>query len=418
MGHLTTRSYQNLYKRMNQFVPGVYDSAVFHKILSVLFTEEEAKLCSVMRLLPSSLTDIAELWCKSKQEAKTILKSLCEKGLVYDHTFNGASLFSLAPPVFGFFEFSLMRTNGRFDLKILSELYYQYVTVDNGFAEAYSAMDPPISRTYAQEESLEDTTSEILSHETARRIVDNADYISVGRCYCRHKMEHLGKACNATQDACLTFDTTATALVKHGIARPISREEAHEILDICVEQGLAQIGDNVKSKPVVICNCCGCCCDLLLIYKRLGVRSLVSPSSYFASIDQASCTQCGSCMDKCVAGAVVKAHGKYFVNKKVCLGCGVCARGCDAKSCTMERRPEDIYVPETLFERLALAAVYQGKLGNFIFDDQRSFAHKLLRKVCNTIGALPGIKQLLLNKRINSGLLRSVLGLKKFSSEE
>jgi len=415
MGHLTTRTYQNLYKRMNQFVPGVYDSAIFHKILSILFTEEEAKLCSVMRLLPSSLTDIAQLWCKPEQEAAAILKRLCEKGLVYEHNFNDATLFSLAPPVFGFFEFSLMRTHGRFDLKILSELYYQYVTVDNGFAETYSAMDPPISRTYAQEESLEDSTSEILSHETARRIVDNAEYISVGRCYCRHKMEHLGKACDATQDACLTFDTTATSLVKHGIARPISREEAHGILDICVDQGLAQIGDNVRSRPVVICNCCGCCCDLLLIYKRLGVRTLIAPSSYWAAIDQGTCTQCGLCLDRCPAGGIVRAHGKYFVNRKVCLGCGVCARTCDAGSCRMERRPKDVYVPETLFERLSLAAVYQGKLGNFVFDDQRSVTHRILRKVCNTIGSLPGIRQLLLNKTINSCVLRSVLRLKRLS---
>lgn len=418
MGHLTVRTYRTLYRRMNQFPPGVFDSETFHKILSLLFTEEEAKLCSVMSLVPSSVKDIAKLWQKPELETETILNTLADKGLLYDHAFDGISMFSLAPPVFGFFEFSLMRTDGRFDVKVLSELYHQYVNLDDGFAKTYSALEPPISRTYAQEDSIDDTTSEILSYETASGIVDNAAYISVGRCYCRHKMEHLGKACGATQDACLSFDKTAESLVKHGIARHISREEAHGILDICIRQGLAQIGDNVKSKPSVICNCCGCCCDLLLTYRRFGVTSLISPSNYIANIDQATCTQCGACMQRCPAGGLAMVSGKYFVNKRVCLGCGVCTRGCEAGACTMEKRPRGVFVPDTLFERMALAAVFQGKLGNFLFDDQRSFTHAVLRKLFNAMITLPGIRQVLMNKKINSGLLKTVLKLKRISNDK
>ncbi len=53
MGHLTVKSYNTLFKRMDQNIGAPYNSKEFYEILKILFTDEEAVLCSVMPLLPA-----------------------------------------------------------------------------------------------------------------------------------------------------------------------------------------------------------------------------------------------------------------------------------------------------------------------------------------------------------------------------
>ena len=42
-------------------------------------------------------------------------------------------IYTLPPPMAGFFEFSLMRVRGDIDQKLLSELYFQYLNVEEEF---------------------------------------------------------------------------------------------------------------------------------------------------------------------------------------------------------------------------------------------------------------------------------------------
>jgi len=49
--------------------------------------------------------------------------------------------FVLPPPMAGFFEFSMMRVGNGYDQKLLAELYYQYLNVEEDFREG-----PPLSR--------------------------------------------------------------------------------------------------------------------------------------------------------------------------------------------------------------------------------------------------------------------------------
>ena len=46
---------------------------------------------------------------------------------------NGRQVYCLPPPMAGFFEFSLMRVRGDIDQKVLSELYYQYINIEEDF---------------------------------------------------------------------------------------------------------------------------------------------------------------------------------------------------------------------------------------------------------------------------------------------
>jgi len=417
MGHLTTKHYLTLQKRMDCSVPGVYDSKNLYEILKILFTDEEAKLCSVMPLNYVSVKKMAGIWNKSEQEAEAVLDNLTRKGLVYARKDKKTKIFTLALPILGFFEFSLMRLDGEFDRKKLSELYYTYIHVENDFLKRLSSIDPPISRVFAYEDTIEDITSEVLSHEKVSKGIDNASYITVGTCFCRHKMEHLGKACDNPQDVCLTFNSMAEQLSEYGIARKISKDEAHKIIDLCVRRGLVQVGDNTKDELVIICNCCSCCCGLLLAYKRFGVNnSPIAPSGFIADIDCDTCAQCGECSEKCPVDAILKINGNFVVDKKICLGCGVCSNFCQSGACEMKSRAEKVFVPENTSEKIVLQAMNQGKIGNFIFDDQRSVSHKILRTLVNFINILPPIKQLLQNQHFSLWLTRKLLKSEKNSS--
>jgi hypothetical protein len=59
-------------------------------------------------------------------------------------------------------------------------------------------------------------------------------------------MEHVGRACDAPRDICLTFGNTARSLAKHGYAREISTAEGLDELHRAQEAGLVQFGENVR----------------------------------------------------------------------------------------------------------------------------------------------------------------------------
>ena len=407
MGHLTGRNYRILQQRMDRSIPGIYDSKTLYELLKIMFTDEEAQLCSAMPLTYFSLSEIAKIWEKPEEEAENNLKTLASKGLVYYFEGdNGIKTFLLAPPILGFFEFSLMRTDGEFDRKRLSELYYHYINLEEGFLRQIASINPPIARAFVQEGAIKDITSEVLSYEKTSEGINGATCITVGTCFCRHKMEHMGLACDNPQDVCLTFNDVAKYLASQGIAREISKSEAHDILNRCIEKGLVQIGDNTRNELNIICNCCGCCCDLLLAYKRLGSTSLINPTNYLAAIEKDVCSGCGTCAEKCPVNAIAVIDDRAQVSKEVCLGCGVCTRFCPSSACTMETRPKMVFVPYNTFERVALESIDQGKLGNFIFENQTSVVHTFLREVINSFTKLPLVKRFLLNEKVYTRIFK------------
>jgi hypothetical protein len=70
--------------------------------------------------------------------------------------------------------------------------------------------------------------------------------------------------------------------IHHGYAREIDTSEALDILALGREKGLVQIADNVKRRPIYLCNCCGCCCLQLRAINRHGVPGAVHTSSFIA----------------------------------------------------------------------------------------------------------------------------------------
>jgi ferredoxin len=412
MGHATSKSYIRLQERLDRSPQGAPASEALFSILSVLFTEKEADLVSRLPMRPFTISDASRVWGISKEESFPILDELADKGILFDSEHKDTRIYFLAPTMAGFFEFSLMRTDGRFDRKVLSELYFQYINKEEEFAKNILCIDPPIDRVFVHEDMVpDDPDIVIMDYERATKVIETASCITVGTCYCRHKMEHVGKGCKYPQDVCLTFNASAKTLSKHGIAREITKEEAFSVLHRVMELGLVQIGDNVQHGVNWICNCCPCCCEAINAYTRFGHAPKIN--SNFQAMVGEGCTGCGICAARCPVKAVTveKGKGSTVVDLDICIGCGVCARFCPTGAMSMERRPSTMFVPRDSFERIVLSAISKGKLQEFIWDNRDLWTHRTLNRFVGFFLKLPPTKRLLVQRQVRSTFLNAAAGI-------
>ena len=440
MGHLTSRdAYRNLEDRINWFTQGAPASETLTKILQVLFTEKEAKWVAKLPIRPFSLKKAAQLWGTSEAKAEKLLDRLCEKGLLVDSYDRGVRKFVLPPPMIGFFEFSLMRTRGDIDQKYLSELFYQYINVEEDFIkDLFLGMDTKLGRVFVNESVLmTEKTNHILDYERATHIIEEADFIGVGTCFCRHKNYHLGIPCklNAPMETCLTFGNVARSLAEHGgYTRPIDKAEAKEILEMSYSYNLVQMGENVREHPAFMCNCCGCCCEALEAVRRFSPMQPIATTNYIPKINYNECVSCGKCEKVCPILAISTCQAcqgdgsndnlhtncqknrpldtqkrRPVIDESICLGCGVCARNCPKKAITLQRRPIEVITPVNSTHRFVLQAIEKGTLQNLVFDNQAFANHRAMAAVFGTILRLPPLKQALASKQFKSVYLDHLL---------
>ena len=271
MAHNTIKSsYSKLVERLNRFPQGAPPSDLLNKILKILFSEKEAQLVSQLPIKPFTAEKAAKIWKINLWTAQKILDKLSSQALLVDIEIDGKSIYTLPPPMAGFFEFSLMRIREDIDQKALAELFYQYLNVEEDFIkDLFTQGETQLGRTFIHEPVLTNENAvHVLDYERASNVIETASHLAVGLCYCRHKMDHLGKACSASQDICMTFNSSAESLIKHGHAREIDKIEANDLLQKAYEQNLVQFGENVQNSVNFICNCCGCCCEAMIAARK------------------------------------------------------------------------------------------------------------------------------------------------------
>ena len=414
MSHMVGKSaYKNLEERLNKFPQGAPPSETLYKILSILFNEKEAELVSRLPIKPFSIKTASRIWKLDAVNTEKLLDELAGRAILLDSEHNGIKKYVLPPPMAGFFEFSMMRTRHDLDQKLLSELFYQYLNVEEDFVkDLFLGSETLLGRTFVQEEVLsKDNLVSILDYEKASHIIKTASSIGISMCYCRHKREHLGKACDAPMDICMTFNNVAKSLIRHNYARRVEASECMELLHKAYEYNLVQCGENVKNNVSFICNCCGCCCEFLVTAKKFGMLHPVQTTSYIPKIDEEKCTECGKCVKVCPISAIEWISNddginskpkKIKINEEICLGCGVCVRACSNKTITLERREEQIITPVNSVHRIVLMAIEKGKLQELIFNNQAFGSHRVMAAVLAVILKLPLIKQMMASKQMKS----------------
>ncbi len=378
-------------------------------------------------LRPTPLPVLAKKVGLPVDELAGKISEMAVRGLVFDAEHKGQRYVVLAPVVLGFFEFTFMRTRDNLPMAELAKLFDQYMMQDDKFAHAVFAGSTQIGRSLVREEALpESNYSEILDWERASYVVESASRVGLSLCACRHKAEHLGKACDKPQQTCLTLNNGANILIQNGLAEEIDKTKALRILQQCKEQGLAQTADNVQRNVGYICNCCGCCCGMFKAMKTFSLNKAIVSSNWVMHIDQAKCTGCGACTRVCPLAIISlkeellgdKKRKKAYCAEDICLGCGVCYSSCKFAAISLKPRSQRVLTPETTFDKIILMAIERGKLTNLIFDDPSRLSHRALGRVMNLIEKSPPVKAVMSSQSVKSVFLNTILAkVKKLADD-
>ena len=425
MAHNTIKTgYSHLIDRLNRHPLGAPPSEVLFNILKMLFSEKEAELVSLLPIKPFTAKKASRNWKMNLTDTQKILDQLAGRAILIDIERNGDMVYGLPPPMAGFFEFSMMRIRNDINQKLLSELFYQYLNEEEDFIRALFTMgETQLGRTFVNEPALSNENAlHVLDYERASEVINTASHLGVGTCYCRHKMQHMGKACNAPLEICLTFNITAASLIRHGFARRIDEKEGIDLLHQAYDNNLVQFGENVRKKVSFICNCCGCCCEAMIAARRFAIMNPVHTTNFIPEVKQDNCDGCAKCVNICPVEAMTlisandpdKPKKKIAkLNEDICLGCGLCVRACTKEIIILKSRPIRVITPMNGVHKVVVMAIERGKLQNLIFDNHVLWNHRALAGVLGVILKLPPLKQILASKQVKSRYLERLISRMK-----
>lgn len=352
MGHHVTgkSNIVPLIDRLNRYPIGLPDSEKLRQILAILFSEEEAFIASRFPLQEATLAELVKSTGYEAEQLQVQLERMAEKGLIMDLTYGKHTYYLLLPGLIGFFELTFMKNRQDLPVKELAELMHDYLFggTDRAMADEFFGSRTPLTRAMSYEEHIP-VDSQVAPYEQAREIVKTAKYGAVGMCYCRHKREHLGLACEKNvpkENICISLGSAAKFMVRRGFAEHRTTEELLEILDRARQLKLTHITDNIRNKPSFICNCCSCCCELLGGVLH-GYTDGVAKSGFTLQINLETCVGCALCAKACNADAIdleplaeIKDKGpkkQAKVKDDNCLGCGGCISSCPTGSLSLVR---------------------------------------------------------------------------------
>lgn len=420
MGHIVSehRDYRLLQERFDRHITGAPASPTFTKILELLFTPDEARLVRRFPTIPTRTSKMAQKLGLDEERLNDQIQDLAQRGLVVDIERNGRRYVALPPVVIGFFEYTFMRARPEAPMAEIAQLFETYMLEDDRFSRAVFEGQTQVGRSLPREESLPmGDHIEILDYDRASEVVKNASSHAVSLCACRHKAEHLGKACQHDQNNCLSFGGAADVLVHNGLAKHISVSESMHLLEKSKAAGLAQTGDNVQNDLSYICNCCGCCCGMMEALKTFDMNNAIVSSSWIMEIDEELCNGCAKCESACPVDAIEmvkyqmdgRKRQKAVRDEEVCLGCGVCPTYCDKGAATLKARPQRIYTPEKSFDKYATMAIERGKLSDLIFYDYDGFSHRTFGRVLSVLEKTSPVKALMAIEPLKSTFLNRLV---------
>ncbi len=304
------------------------ESGVEIKILKRIFTEDEAKLFMKLRMRMEPVTKIAKRIGMDEAVLKQRLKLMRQKGQIFGIDAGDQSYYRIMPYVIGIYELQLRHMD-----RGMAELFDEYTSTAlrrELFRHTPAMMKVvPIGIDVPHEGVVE-------PYESAVKLVEEAKSWAVSECICKKEKALLGHRCDKPMEVCLTMSPIESTHEDRGFGRQISKEEALRILAIAEEAGLVHMVSNYRKGHYYICNCCSCCCGVLMGLNMTS-RNAVAKSNYYAVIDADKCTACGICVDRCQANAVTVND---YAEIGDCIGCGLCVSTCPSGAISMVKREE------------------------------------------------------------------------------
>ena len=390
MGHHlgSKNSIVPLIDRLNKYPVGLVDNEKLRKILALIFDEQEALVASRFPLEEATLPELVHCTGLAEAELQPLLERMADKGLVMDMPYAGKTYYVLMPGLIGFFEFTFMKTHAELPQAELAKLMSEYMYEDpkTGQASEFFGSKTSLTRSLVYENQIP-VSSEVTSYEDARKIIENASFGAVGMCYCRHKKEHLDETCAKAapvENICISLGSAAKFMARRGFAEQKNKDELLAILATAREYKLTHITDNIRQRPSFICNCCSCCCELMLGVQA-GYHDGVGKTPFLAQVNSGACNGCGLCLAACNVNAIaIETAGQDTtneqsaqVNNSICLGCGACISACKRKALVLVERLERPLPPEKRKDMFKAILKEKGRMKPYVISGMK----KKLRKI-------------------------------------
>ena len=419
MGHLVGKEiYQKLGDKIDNLSVRVNKNKTLFNILKELYSSNEAELVVKMPYSLSPADKIEKTTGIEKTKLNFLLESLCAKGLVMDFWIQNKFFYVPSPMFIGIFEFTMMRTGDNIDFKKIAKLFNEYMNDENLIAVNFGKGQQVFPlRTMPHEGTiLESDYTEVLDYEKITSLVDSNQKFAIGLCSCRHEKLHAGeKKCDVPLETCISFGGGVDYMTRHNFARNATKTEVLESIARSKESGLVFSCDNVKNNVSFLCQCCGCCCNVLLGLSKFGYPNSVVTSSFIASVNKDSCEGCGKCSKACPISAIEMVISKNSetskkkvpqINTRICIGCGVCSLKCSKTgSLKLIKRKKRIIHPETTFERIILQCLERGTLQHQIFGNPEKISQKMMKGFVGGFLRLTPVKKALMSEKLRSSFL-------------
>jgi electron transport complex protein RnfB len=334
---MSDQVYRKLALKLDSIPPGfpATESGVELQLLARLYTREEAKLVTAMRLTYETAGDIAARAAMDPGAAYEILSGAARKGLVRARPGEPERTFALRARRGGLAGYYFREILRHADPK-LEELQLQWIEETRGG----NLSDYPAARRVIAVEEAIPFRHEIHPYEQASEILATAKSWGVADCACRTRTRHAGQGCSYPLQVCLFIWPEEGAYEDDELIRAISQEEALRILRESAESGLVHTTANVGDHGSILCNCCPCCCPSLRGVIEFDRPTVVAHSDFCAAVDETACAGCGDCIERCHFHALSLPEGVCVVDHARCMGCGHCAVACPVDALSLVRRPE------------------------------------------------------------------------------
>jgi len=381
-------AYVDLQKHLNRQAVGfpATKSGAEIKLLQHIFTPDEARISCFLSQKPEPLKTIYKRvshLVDSMQALKEILANIQKKGGIEFQKRNGNRYYCNAPLVVGMYEFQLKRLTPQF----IDD--FDAYTSDRKFGIEFLSTELPQMRTIPVRQSIP-LQHHVSSYDDVLVLLQQAEApFVILECICRKKHALQGETCRVTDrtETCMAIGNMAHMALASELGREIPRDEAIAIIAQNQKDGLVLQPSNTQ-KAEFICSCCGCCCGMLRIQKRLPLPLDFWASNFQATMDSELCTGCGICQRHCQVDAVtISAQSKVaVVAGDRCIGCGICVAACPTSAISLEKKSKDTVPPETREDLLDIITDNKkGRLnklmltGKLVFDAIRTGKTDLIK---------------------------------------
>ena len=318
--------YRQLQRHLDRMPVGfpATESGVEIRILKHLFTPEEATIALELSAIPEPVAVIHKRFQSkmSLADCSNALQQMAGKGLIHEFPIQGQMHYGKMIFAIGMFERQVNRLTPEFEKDAREYLL-------GTFAEAFHSKKTTQLRTVPVHQSIA-VEHNVATYDDIREFVKRSDGpFAKMNCICRQGSDLYRESCKHTQlrENCLMLGMAAEAMVGHGAARFISREEMLQLLDEADKEGLVLQPENTKT-PLFVCCCCGCCCGVLGSAKKFPRPAEYFSASYRAEVDSDSCASCWVCRERCQMEAILEVDGVSQVDEARCIGCALCVTTC------------------------------------------------------------------------------------------